>query len=286
MCVGLHQQEHCFKNQKYSPEDYQKILDQYANKSDDELGEEFRQFCESVNSNEGNRTQVNCEDSSGNYLQNCKNIHASQDCFDSEDSKYLTECADVKDSMDLSSHDKEIIRCYELGSGGEKNYETKFSYCTCASPFSEYMVSCFYLSNSFGCDNMNKRNKFCILNKSYSEEDYNALREQIIEHMKKTGEYGEFFPAHNSMFAYNETLAQDIFPLTQAEAEAKGYRWKTQVEQAHQSSDISQKSCIQCSKVFRPIKQERELEVKIGLKPAEKCWDCRRLDLFAMKKTS
>jgi len=38
--------------------------------------------------------------------------------------------------------------------------------------------------------------------------------------------YGEFFPPELSPFAYNETIAQEYFPLTKEEAEAQGYRWR------------------------------------------------------------
>jgi hypothetical protein len=36
--------------------------------------------------------------------------------------------------------------------------------------------------------------------------------------MKSTGEWGEFFPLSLSLFGYNETVAQDYFPLAQEEA--------------------------------------------------------------------
>ena len=38
--------------------------------------------------------------------------------------------------------------------------------------------------------------------------------------------YGEFFPAEFSPFAYNETIAQEYFPLTKSEIKKQGYRWK------------------------------------------------------------
>jgi len=47
--------------------------------------------------------------------------------------------------------------------------------------------------------------------------------------MKKTGEWGEFFPIALSLFAYNETVAQERYPLTKAESLEKGYRWHENV---------------------------------------------------------
>ena len=34
--------------------------------------------------------------------------------------------------------------------------------------------------------------------------------------MQKTGEWGEFFPASFSPFGYNETVAQEYFPLNRS----------------------------------------------------------------------
>ena len=35
--------------------------------------------------------------------------------------------------------------------------------------------------------------------------------------MKSTGEWGEFFPHEMSPFGYNETVAQEYFPMTEDE---------------------------------------------------------------------
>lgn len=74
-----------------------------------------------------------------------------------------------------------------------------------------YSDSCFSSHNCFGCVGM-KNAKCAIFNKKYSKETFEPLRTKIIEHMKKTGEYGEFFPMEISPFRYNETIAQDHFP--------------------------------------------------------------------------
>ncbi len=67
-------------------------------------------------------------------------------------------------------------------------------------------------SNCFLCVNLENK-KYCILNKQYSKEEYEVLVPQIIEHMQKTGEWGEFFPVCLSPFGYNETVAQEHFKL-------------------------------------------------------------------------
>ena len=48
----------------------------------------------------------------------------------------------------------------------------------------------------------------------------------MIEHMQRTGEYGEYFPMSLSPFAYNETVAMDYYPLRKEEAIPLGARWQ------------------------------------------------------------
>ncbi len=38
--------------------------------------------------------------------------------------------------------------------------------------------------------------------------------QKIVDHMRSTNEWGEFFPANMSPYSYNETAAQTHFPLT------------------------------------------------------------------------
>lgn len=59
--------------------------------------------------------------------------------------------------------------------------------------------------------------KYCILNKQYSQAEYEELVPQIIKHMKERGEWGEYFPHKLSLFGYNETLAGEQSPLDQHE---------------------------------------------------------------------
>ncbi|MFH0838253.1 MAG: hypothetical protein V1880_03230 [Patescibacteria group bacterium] len=75
---------------------------------------------------------------------------------------------------------------------------------------------------------LNKK-KYCILNKQYKKEEYEALVPKIIEHMKQAAEYGGFFPASLSPFGYNDSMAQEYFPLTKERALEKGFLWNDYV---------------------------------------------------------
>ncbi|MBU0529123.1 hypothetical protein KKF86_05120, partial [bacterium] len=244
------------------------------------------------------QNQINCINSSGDYIQNCKNSIECYDCFDLEDCKYVIGSVNIKDCMDISLHDKEVELCYELSSGGDRNMNLKFSFCSCTNQDSDYLYSCFNLSNCFGCDSINKRNSHCILNKKYSEEEYKVLRQKIMEHMWQTKEYGEFFPIELSLYPYNETLAQDFFPLTGETAMEKGYKWRSKNTKNYQPSNYEIPSnasevsddilneilvCKECGKNYKVIKQELNLYKHIDLPPSSLCSDCRYLELLSWK---
>ena len=44
--------------------------------------------------------------------------------------------------------------------------------------------------------------------------------------MKRRGEWGEFFPISDSVFGYNESLAQEQIPLDRSEVLARGWTWR------------------------------------------------------------
>lgn len=48
--------------------------------------------------------------------------------------------------------------------------------------------------------------------------------------MKTTGEWGEFFPTWLSPFGYDETVANEYFPLSESDVREKGWKWKGEEE--------------------------------------------------------
>ncbi len=98
--------------------------------------------------------------------------------------------------------------------------------------------------NCFGCAEMNGK-QYCILNKQYTKEEYEELVPKIIEQMKKmpyvdkqgrSYGFGEFFPPEISPFAYNETCAQDYFPIDKKIAKEKGYLWREYVSGVYKTT--------------------------------------------------
>ncbi len=296
MCSGIHNKQYYFKNAQYSKEDYSKILDLKMKENSLDLLREFLIFNQSIPKKYQN--QINCENSSGDYIQNSKNAIECYDSFEIEDCKYLYECVKVKDSMDLSLHDEQIELCYELCTGGEKNNKIKFSFCACDCFESEYLYSCFYTSNSFACDGIHSHTEYCILNKKYNKENYENLKKKIIEYANSIGEYGEFLPIKYSLYPYNESVAQDFYPLTKEEALSKKYQWRNKNLELYIESkiildnDINNISdsilneilaCKDCGKNYHIIAQELNLSRKLKIPLSEYCGDCRYLHLLSLR---
>lgn len=270
MCSGIKNTNYCFKNKQYTETEYTAILEQYRHKPAAAVLAEFKDFC--ATQPQPTHIQVNSEASTGNYLFNCHNAEQCTDCFDIDSSKYLLECSGIKDSMDLTLHDKSIELCYEMCSGGEKNYLSKFGFCVVASPETEYSLSCFYLQNGFGCVQIHQRSQYCILNRQYSPEEYQRTRTKLIDHMKATGEYGEYFPTSMSPFSLEESVLPDYFPTSVILAAAST---------AHVDGALY---CERCHKPYRVIDQERRLYQKIEVAVPAFCMDCRFHELRSWKQ--
>lgn len=177
---------------------------------------------------------VNCTGRLVFQSKNCK------ECFEvigAEDSKYLLMMSDppIKDCYDVSSWGNNMARCYDCCNVGEFVSDLKFCQETGINLYyAEYCKLSTGGSHHFGCVSV-KKGEYCILNKKYSREEYERFTAKIREHMNtmpyvdKKGRvytYGEFFPAEFSPFAYNETIANDFFPLSREEVEAQGYRFQ------------------------------------------------------------
>ncbi len=210
-CYGLERQEYCLFNQKYNKEEYQQKIKDYRLDSFEGL-ENAKQVWQKFSAQWPaiRHIEVSSENCSGESIYNSKNCLNCYTVTDCEDSRYLVNCADMKDSYDVYSYGMKTALVYESVSIANI-YDIKFcSFCINGNNL-EYCESCWACEDCFGCIGL-KKAKFCIFNKQYSEEEYKLLLHKIRDHMMKTGEYGEFFPESLSLYPYEDTLAQDYFP--------------------------------------------------------------------------
>ncbi len=227
LCVGLREKEYCFENQQMSKADYEAKMQtmnqgSYSEHQAHKLKLEEMGMRGIFKESHGRNTE-NC---TGDYLQNCKNTQKSFDCEDVEDGKFLYQVVTgAKDIYDIYQYGLNLRESYEVSIAGTDAQNICLSYSVHSSAsyilYSWVAMNC---KNCFGCSNIHHK-EYCILNKQYTREEYEALVPKIIEHMRSTGEWGELFPINCSPFGYNKTTAQMYYPLTEEEVIVKGWKW-------------------------------------------------------------
>ena len=187
----------------------------------------------------------NCEGCVGDYLVDCKDVEESYDCFRSRDVKFGTHLYEAQDCYDWDFVGYKSELCYEMASSAYQMVRCRFTMNSWEGNENlTYSDLCLGNRDLFGCVGLRKK-RFCILNKQYSQEEYEVLVPRIIEYMKTTGEWGDFFPISISPYGYNETVASEYFPLTKEEALKRGYKWKDDDESvAYQGPEVVLPSSI------------------------------------------
>ena len=304
-CTGLRNKRYYLWNEPYSKEEYeQKIreLNIGSYRRCTELQKQAHDLWQTF-PHKFQHAQRNMN-STGEYIYESKN---SKDLYDvaggAEDSRFcqLLSMSGTKDAYDYCIWGNNAEMIYEAMVSGEGAYNVRCSFEAWSNVRNiEYCINVITASDMFGCANI--RNKqYCILNKQYSKEEFETLRSRIIRDMTERPyrdaggriyPYGEFFPIELSLFSYNQTYAQQFFPLTREEALQKGLRWYESKPSEHvptlkpdqipdHISEIADSivneiiECADCKKAFRLLMQELVLLRRFGLPIPRECFNCR-----------
>src|SRR3989338_10042734 len=121
--------------------------------------------------------QTKCNDATGDYLYN---VHGSRMMFDASNAKDCAYMADVEDPTDCLDGNNMYYRperCLDV-MGTLQTYNCKFStyamYCSSVE-YSDSLQNCQDCFGSIGL----KTAQYCILNKQYTKEEYDALVSKI-----------------------------------------------------------------------------------------------------------
>ena len=236
LCVNLVNGEYCIWNKKYAKEEYfnkLKELELNTYSGIKKLNKEFDEFRKKFPVKAV--AKIKSEKVSGNWFSNCKNVLQSFDCVAVKDSKHLFMVFGAEDCMDYYEWGNKAEQVYEAVNSGLNIARLYFcNQCWMGASDLYYCNTCPGAQNCFGCVGL-KKGAYSILNKRYSKEEYEVLKEKITTQMKripfvdKRGikyHFGEFFPEMFSDFGYNETIANYHFPLTKKEALSRGYKWR------------------------------------------------------------
>ena len=289
-CVGLRQKTYYIFNEPVGEVAYKKFLTDHPlndSKNIDLILERTEELKRNVPQRYFYGSHNN--DVSGNHIYNAKNVHYSFDVKSGENSKFVFTARSAVDSYDISFV-ADTEESYEnLTCAGQRSFFCHLNFNSNDAFYSEHCYGCHDI---FGCEGL-KSAEYCILNKQYPKEEYLLLKEKLIEHMKETGEWGEFFPIVMSPFAYNESIVNEYYPLTKEEATRLGYRWEDDVPRTSnletiKSADLPKDpraysesllkevmKCDQCGHNYRFILSEINFYKQSGLALPIKCFNCR-----------
>jgi len=308
--IGLRNKSYCIFNQAYSKEEYKKKIAEFNLGSDQNFqtlkDKAYKYWLTHPQKYIHGYHNVGV---SGDYIFESKN---AKNCFrvrDIEDSKFVQNILSgpVKDCYDYANYGDGAELVYECLIAGSGVYNTKF--CTQSFPNVKNLTYCIFCNDSsdlFGCISLRKK-KYCIFNKQYTKEEYEKLVPKIIEHMKNTKEYGEFFPSSLSFFPYKATAAYEFFPLDEEDAKKKGFLWYPTSKQNYKITlnninipdnikDIDKniineviecahkESCEhECTGAFRIIEMEFDYCKRMNIPLPRLCTNCRHHERLMLR---
>lgn len=297
-CVNLRHKEFYLFNKKVPKSEYETFLANFHSGKRSELRSMRKRFREFVQSQPQRAFQgYQNELVSGDQIFRCREVHDSFDIQESRDMRYCHRVYNGpnSDCYDLNEYGMQIQRVCEGLAIGINAYNI-----ICSIFVNEQVTDVAYsfhvhhANDIFGCISV-PRGQYCILNKQYSKDDYFALKARIVDHMKETGEWGEFFPVALSPFAYNETVANEYFPLSQEDVIAQGWKWgedrarSASSEKVEMPDDIAEVSdeilqqvlgCRATGKSFKIQEAELRFYRKQDLPVPEYCYDERHRQRF------
>ena len=287
-CFGLRQKQYCVFNEQLSKEKYREKL--ASLRLDTPLGYgAFRREYESWILQFPRKCVhlVNCENCVGDDLFNCKDTVMGFQQDGAEYCKFIVHGDAPKNCYDVSQNGRGLW-CYE-GCTPDNSYMTHFTTWCWHDKNVLYSDNCHHCEHVFGCISL-KRKKYCIFNVQYTKEEYEALAGKIIERMMQDGQWGEFLPMTMSPYCYNETAAQEYFPLTKEEVISRGLRWRDldPREYAKQTCELPEAigdtqdsivdavlACSGCRRNYKILKQELTFYRDLGIPIPRLCYECR-----------
>jgi hypothetical protein len=307
----LKNKQYCIFNKQYTKEAYEERAKEYV-PSSRSRNMQIMKEAEGFWMRYPNKYihESHTEHVTGDYIYNSHNV---KNCFNVQELENARYCALVipgktTDAYDHTHYGISTERIYETLQVGNKASNIIASWFVITDVMnvahSIFAIGC---KDIFGCVGIKKK-QYCILNKQYTKDKYERLRAQIIDQMNarpyvdhngNTYRYGEFFPIEMSPFAYNESGANEYFPLTRASAEERGYVWREQKQSHTQATMVADAipdeskqipeailnetiECFhrgqcadRCSSVFRLTRSEREFYKTMNLPLPNLCPNCR-----------
>lgn len=297
-CYGLRHQQYRIFNEQYSEKDFREKLQTMALGSHQTITTLRKQFDEWIMQFPRLYANLqNCEDCTGNNLLNCKSV-TGWSVSKSEYSKYIDRSDGPKNCYDLinTGGSEWCLDCVTC----DDSYMQIFSAWCWKCKYVLLSDNCHTSEHLLGCIAL-KRSKYCILNTQYTKEEYEALVPLIIESMQRDETWGEHLPLALSMFAYNESSAQEYYPLDKETVMKRGWRWNDALPYTTGRETIAWNkvpdaitevpnsitneilACEECQKNYKIIPEELAFYQSFPLPLPRLCPHCRHKRRFRKK---
>ncbi|MBI1957061.1 MAG: hypothetical protein HYS44_01215 [Candidatus Niyogibacteria bacterium] len=310
-CASMKNKKYCIKNTQLTKKEYERERARYdlgsytAYKKAEAEAEAF--WATQTPKAEFGDRNVNCR---GVHIYDSRNVKDSFQVNQTEDSRYIQMIDPVKNSelYDATGWGDGLSLSYETSTAGTQASEIKFSQeCGIGCMDLEYCKIVTESNHCFGCVGM-KKGEYSVLNKRYPKEEYEKLVLKIKDDMNKNPyrdakgrlyRYGEFFPIELSPHGYNETLAQNFFPLSKNDIEAQGYRWREEEKREYATTVKAEAlpdhikdapdsvlkeviECAACGKGFKVIPMELAFLREMNVPLPRECPQCRIREKFQL----
>jgi len=307
MCSGLRNKKYHFKNEQYTKDDYEKILNDYKLETFSGVERSQKEFDNFILKTPRKFAQIthsfNCTGdllNNGKNTKNCFNVQSPENCNWVINSDNPIDCYDQLSSGETSE-------CYE-GITSDHSNRNIFGVFSVKSQDIEYTHHCHNSKYLFGCVGLNNK-EYCILNKQYTEKEYKLLTAKIkkqminlpyIDNNGATYKYGEFYPVELSYFGYNETSAQEN-PLLKDDILSKGFVWQDNIQMTTGKETIKPEDipdsiidipesitedifkCVDCNRNYRIIFTEFEFYKRMSIPIPRRCFYCRHNKRLIMR---
>jgi len=291
-CVNLRHKSYYFFNEPLERDEWLKLVSDISGsyKKTEEMKSKFAEF--SLKFPHRSNHNLKTENCSGDYIFESKNC---QNCFElsfCEDMRYSFSVKLGKDCADVIGNCRTSELLYNGVGVGAGSSRIICSWWVESCQDVEYSFATRQSKNCLGTDAI-KGGNFVILNKRYTKEEYQKIKNNIIEELKRRDIYGDFFSSELAFFAYNETIGQDNMPLTKEQALAEGFRWEDEIQktEGRGTMDFEEISdhikdvedsileevltCTKCSRNYRLFDRELQFYRKMVIPIPRTCWTCR-----------
>lgn len=241
-CSNLKQKEYCWFNEQLTKEEFKRRKMEFNLGSYENVENIRKKVQEFWNKQPKRAYRGNMnENASGDNINHCTNSFENFDCNNLQDCSYCNQIVlPATDCQDIDKWGESIELCYNssgIGSGAQNIIASYYCAFNASNIF--HSAFCWFsCSNLLGCIGLSRQKSYCILNKQYTQKEYEEIFPRIVTHMVETQEWGEFFPPTLSAFGYNESVAQEYFPLTKELALKQGFQWSDYIVPAPQTSKI------------------------------------------------